>query len=84
MAQRKSPGPDGFPAELFQRLPALQDALVVLFNIILRTGDVPVTLRRVYLIPVLKPSKDPQLCAPRRPIPLLSAVIKLLEWFWGE
>ena len=78
-AEGRAPGPDGFPAELFRKLPILQDALTILFNIILETGDIPTALRRIYLVPILKPSKDPQLCASRRPISLLSAIIKLLE-----
>ena len=79
LAPGRAPGPDGFTAKLFQELPALTDALTALFNLIFEKGDIPVTLRRIYLIPILKPNKDPQLCSSRRPISLLSGVIKILE-----
>ena len=45
----------------------------------LRTGTIPVTLRRVHLVPIFKAGKDPHLASPRRPISLLSTEVKLAE-----
>ena len=45
----------------------------------LRTGTIPVTLRRVHLIPIFKAGKYPHLASSRRPISLLSTEVKLAE-----
>ena len=54
---RKAPGPDGFPAELYKKLPALLTPLTDPLNLIFRTGRNPNTLRGIYLVPLAKPGK---------------------------
>ena len=75
----KAPGPDGVPAEVFQKLTTLWGPLRLLFNCIMRTGVIPVQMLRVYLVPLDKPGRDPELCSTKRPISLICAVAKILE-----
>ena len=79
LSPHKAPGPDRFPGIVYKRLTALIPLLRDLLNLIYKTGVIPKTLRRIHLIPVPKPGKDPHQLSSRRPISLLSTAIKLVE-----
>ena len=53
--------------------------LAVVFNGILRTGEIPKGLTRIHVAPLLKAGKDPNACESRRPISLISTAVKVLE-----
>ena len=76
---RKSSGPDSFPGLLYEKLPVVIPYLTQLLSLIFRAGLFPRTLRRIYLVPLLKAGKDPQSPESRRPIFPLSSVVKIAE-----
>ena len=76
----KAPGPDALPGELFQRLPAILPLLKELATAIVRTGNIPQALRLVHIVPLEKPGKDEQSCESKRPISLINATIKIIEY----
>ena len=79
LAKRKTPGPDGLPVIPFVESPPIRKALVTIYNAIMSTGAVPVGLARIYMVPLLKAGKDPNQCSSRRPISLISTVMKIFE-----
>ena len=79
MTSGKAPGPDGFPTEIYKNLPALIPVLARLTNLIYATGVFPKLLRRVFLVPLVKPGKDPHKVESRRPISLLCTAVKIIE-----
>ena len=79
LPKRKSLGPDGIPAEVFQRITALRPYLLAVMNNMFRTGDIPEQLGLVYVIPSPKAGKDPKLPENKRPISLLNAMVKIME-----
>ena len=50
LAVGRAPGPDGFPAILYKKLPVLREVLVLIFNAIMRTGRFPVVVTRIILV----------------------------------
>ena len=76
---RRAPGPDGFPLEVYRSLPALLPITTRLINLVYATGRFPRVLRRIHLVPLMKPGKDPHQVSSRRPIALLNTVIKITE-----
>ena len=79
LAPGKTPGPDGLPGGAYKNLPILIPHLTRLMNLIYRTGAAPKPLRRVYLVPIPKPGRDPYLLSARRPISLLCSAAKVIE-----
>ena len=79
LATGKATGPDGFPAELFKGLPALWTLIGHLFNCIVGHGSFPIPLRRLFIIPLDKPGRDPESCGSKRPISLICSLSKALE-----
>ena len=70
MALGKAPGPNGVPAEMYARLPAMRETPVLFFNAVLRTGKLPIGLTGVAIVPLLKPGENPAKCQRRGPISL--------------
>lgn len=58
----KAPGPDLFPADIYERCPAAQGALAAFFTEMLERGFAPRELRKFYVAPSDKAGKDPQRC----------------------
>ena len=55
----KAPGPDGFPAEFFQKfLPILVDPLTNMLKESLETGTLPYSMEMATINVFLKPDKD--------------------------
>ena len=78
LALRRAPGPDGMPAALFRQMPALVSAIAPFYYIVLKKGDIPRGLSRLYLIPILKPNGGPRSRESQGPISLLNATVKIL------
>ena len=79
LSSGKAPGQDGFPVEMFKRLPVLWPYVLALINAIYNTGQIPGGLRSVIIVSFPKPGKDSSDPANRRPISLLNSIVKLLE-----
>ena len=79
LSEGRSPGPDGFPMELYKRLPSMRPYVVALINSIYLTGYIPLALRSIFVVPLAKPGKDPADPHNKRPISLLNSLIKILE-----
>ena len=79
LAKKKAAGPDGFPAEVYQQLPGVLRPLRELFNLIIKTGHIPLPMLQLYIVPLDKPNKDPEECKNKRPISLLNTLSKALE-----
>ena len=77
--RHRAAGPDLLPAEMYIECPAMHRGLAALFNEMLECDYIPRKLRRFYIVPLDKAGKDPTACASKRPIALLSPMIKLLE-----
>ena len=74
----KSPGPDGFPSELFKKFwHKLAPLLLGMFNESFESGRLPKTLNQASSL--LKKGKDPLACTSYRPISLLNVDFKLLS-----
>ena len=79
LASGKAPGPDGFPLEVFKRVPSLHPYLLALLNAMFKSGFIPGALRQIYVVSFPKPGKDASIPANRRPISLLNSLIKIAE-----
>ena len=79
LAKKKAAGPDGFPAEVYQQLPGVLQPQKELFNLILKTGHIPLPMLKLHIVPLDKPNKDPEECRGKRPISLLNTLTKALE-----
>ena len=79
LSLNKAPGPDGHTTEVYGGLPALVPELTKLLNLMYRTGTIPKTLRRVYVVPIPKAGKDPHNAESIRPITLISTIVKIME-----
>ena len=79
LALGKAPGPDGLTTLFFKKLTVMVSVLEVVLNRILDTGKIPKSLTRIYLVPLLKPGKDPHGADSRRPISLIGVTMKIME-----
>ena len=79
MAGGKSPGPDGLPVEIFQKITSLSPYLLKLLDAVYRTGHLPLEMRAIHIVPLVKPGKDPSDPNSSRPISLLNSITKILE-----
>lgn len=76
----KSPGRDGFPAELYKSLTSVLGPLLVdLFNFVLNTGLLPPSWRESTIVVIPKPGRDPLQPSSYRPISLLNQDYKLFS-----
>ena len=75
----KSAGLDCLPELLFTGMPVLKGALEAAPKRILQTRRIPNNLTRIHMVRPQKPTKDPQQCTSRRPISLISTVMKALD-----
>jgi hypothetical protein len=77
---RSSPGADLIHNNFLINLPeGHHRALLGLFNLSFRTGDIPQEWKSSTTIPIPKPGKDPTIPSSYRPISLLSCMAKLME-----
>lgn len=77
-----SAGNDYMPMMLLKKIPdSMKNFLVILFNNIYNNAFIPPNWKEAILIPLAKPSKDPQLPASYRMISLLSNISKIYEAF---
>lgn len=75
----KSPGPDGFPVEFYQKFSKdLVPLLLNMYNESLESGCLPKTLGEASISLLLKKGKDPQSCSSYRPVSLLPVDFKIL------
>ena len=79
LAGRKTPGPDGLPGEIFERLSSLIPPLQVMLNAIYYWGNIPKSLRRLHVVLIRKPGKDSQKAENRIPSSLLDAIMNIME-----
>ena len=79
LAPKKAPGPVGLPMEIYRHLPALHETLSWLFTLILRKGQLPKEMLKLFIIPLGKSGKPRTSCDAKRPISLICAISKLLE-----
>ena len=79
LAAGKAAGPDGLPAEIFCNLSATWELVGAVFNGVMGRGVFPSGLRRLYIIPLDKPGRNPERCESKRPISLICALAKALE-----
>ena len=77
--RNRAAGPDMFPAEMYIHCVSLHRGIAALYTSMIEGGYVPRKLRQFYVVPLDKAGKDPTRCANKRPIALLSPMIKLLE-----
>ena len=75
----KTPGPDGFPVEIYKNLKALRPFLLALLSSIYRTGDIPRARGSISAVPITKPGKPPKDPNSRTPISLINVTMKILE-----
>ena len=61
LATKKATGQDGIPAEIYRYVPTLIEHLQVLSNDILKSGNLPETLRTLYIVPLDKKGREPTL-----------------------
>ncbi|KAG6453577.1 hypothetical protein O3G_MSEX008208 [Manduca sexta] len=85
-----SPGIDNISYSMIKKLPENGiDILVQLFNQFLVSAFVPIQWRKISIVPIPKPGRDPLSISALRPISLISCMCKLfhmvirnrLEWF---
>ena len=79
LSRGEATGPDGLMAEVYQNLPCLHKPIQALFNVILDTGNIPLPMLKLHIIPLDKAQKGPELCRSKRPISLINAISKALE-----
>ena len=73
-------GPDDIPYELPKHLPTTsKQVLLDIFNKIWVSGEVPLSWKNAFVIPIPKPGKDPSDPTGYRPIALTSCICKTLE-----
>ena len=59
LALGDAPDPDDVPAQLYRKMPTLSEVPAVAPNHVPRTGPISTSPPRIYLVPTLKPGKDP-------------------------
>lgn len=76
---KKAPGLDGFPADFYKvYMSQLAPRLNLLFKHCWEHGSLPASMMEAYMVLLLKPGKDPQLCSSYHPIALLNSDLKIL------
>ncbi len=79
MQSGKSPGPDGFPTDLFKKFSdQLSPLLLSVFEESLSVKSLPPTMRQAVISLILKKDKNPLECSSFRPISLLNTDAKVL------
>ncbi|XP_076301688.1 uncharacterized protein LOC143219702 [Lasioglossum baleicum] len=82
---RKAAGLDGISAEIIKTLAEHRpDSFAALFNGILRRGRIPDKWKTARTILLRKPGKGPDLVSAYRPICIIDAIAKLLEYLLKE
>lgn len=88
--RNSSPGEDGIPYIFIRKLSRFsREHLLRMYNLFFASGDVPEAWKTQIVIPILKPSKNPQEANSYRPIALSATIGKIfehllknrLEWF---
>lgn len=80
LATRKSLGPDGIPVEFYKtHADLLAPLLASLYTQCMEGGALPPFMADAHVVLILKPNKDPKLCASYRPIALLNIDLKMLS-----
>ena len=79
LAEKKAPGPDGLITELCRHMPSLLTPISALFNVIMINGRFPQSMVQLRLVFHNKPSKPPDQCGSKRPIPMISILSKALQ-----
>ena len=79
LPKNEAPGPDKIPNEIYRGRPSCHEKLAELFTAMLERAYIPQEIKHFYVAPLDKTGKDPSLCAHKRPIALLSPLMKLLE-----
>ena len=77
--RNRAAGPDLFPAEVYIKCPSMHKGIAALYAAIVKNNHIPQKLRRFFIAPLDKPGENPGCCANKRPIALLSPLVKLLE-----
>ena len=79
LARKKAARQDGYMTEVYQNMPSLWEPIRQLCNRILTTGRLPLPIVTVLIVPLVKPSRDPELRRSKRPVSLITALSKELE-----
>ena len=75
----RAAGPDLLPAEVYANCTGMHEHLALPFNSMIEHNYIPKATRHFFLIPLEKPGKDPTKSQNKRPIALLSPLMKMLE-----
>ena len=79
LPKNKAAGPDQIPAEIYHHCTATHQIIRDLFTQMIENAAIPEKLRHFYIAPLDKPGKDPTKAKNKRPIALLSPLVKMLE-----